>query len=96
MHSDMIGKIEKARRYAEDPTRVSLGELKATFRGGNSDHEIVLQDGHWDCNCSFFRNWGTCAHVMAMQKILTPMLDEKALQVEDARVPDEQSVGAVA
>lgn len=96
MHSDLIGKIEKARRYAEDPSRVSLGELKATFRGGNSDHEIVLHDGHWECNCSFFRNWGTCAHIMAMQKILNPMLDEKARQAEGLRTPSADAVEAVA
>ncbi len=82
MHSDLIGKIEKARRYAQEPERIALGELKAHFRGGNSDHEIILKDGHWTCTCSFFHNWGTCAHVMAMQKILNPMLSEQARQAE--------------
>lgn len=81
MHSDLIGKIEKARRYAEDPGRISLGEIKASFRGGSGDHEIVLKDGTWTCNCSFFHNWGTCAHVLAMQKVLNPMLNEKAQQI---------------
>jgi len=96
MHSDLIGKIEKARRYAEDPSRVSLGELKATFRGGNSDHEVALHEGHWTCNCSFFRNWGTCAHVMAMQKILNPMLDDKARQAEGLHVQSDNAVEAMA
>lgn len=82
MHSDLIGKIEKARRYAQEPERIALDEIKAHFRGGNSDHEVILKDGHWTCTCSFFHNWGTCAHVMAMQRILNPMLSEQARQAE--------------
>jgi hypothetical protein len=82
MHSDLIGKIEKARRYANEPERISIGELKAQFHGGNSDHAIVLTDGHWSCDCSFFQSWGTCAHVMAFQKLLNPMLSDEARQAE--------------
>lgn len=82
MHSDLIGKIEKARRYAEEPERIKLNELRATFHGGNSNHELALKDGHWSCDCSFFRGWGTCAHVMAMQRILNPMLTDEARQAE--------------
>ncbi|MFV9503589.1 MAG: hypothetical protein AB4911_03395 [Oscillochloridaceae bacterium umkhey_bin13] len=93
MHSDLIGKIEKARRYAAEPERIKFDELRATFHGGNSNHVIKLSDGHWDCDCSFFRSWGTCAHIMAMQRILTPMLTEEALQAEMAlAVPTEVSV----
>jgi hypothetical protein len=78
MHSDLIGKIEKARRYAAEPERVKFDELKVRFNGGNSDHTVELRDGHWNCDCSFFRSWGTCAHVMTMQRILNPMLTEEA------------------
>lgn len=92
MHSDLIGKIEKARRYAAEPERIKLDELRATFHGGNSDHVITLKEGHWSCDCSFFRNWGTCAHVMAMQRILNPMLTDEARQAELALAPDAEAV----
>lgn len=82
MHSDLIGKIEKARRYAEEPERIKFESLSATFHGGNSNHTITLTEGHWSCDCSFFRGWGTCAHVMAMQRILNPMLTPEARQAE--------------
>ncbi|NCC31768.1 MAG: hypothetical protein EOM24_07030 [Chloroflexia bacterium] len=82
MQSDLIGKIEKARRYAAEPDRVKFIELRANFNGGNSTHEVVLREGHWSCDCSFFQTWGTCAHVMAMQRMLNPMLDEEARQAE--------------
>ncbi len=95
MHSDLIGKIEKARHYAEEPERIQLSELKAQFHGGNSDHSITLHDGHWQCTCSFFQTWGTCAHVMAMQKILHAMLpysaQEPAISIE---TPPVDSVAA--
>jgi hypothetical protein len=92
MHSDLIGKIEKARRYAEEPERIKFDELRATFHGGNSNHVIALKDGHWSCDCSFFHGWGTCAHVMAMQRILNPMLTEDARQAELALSTTEVAV----
>jgi hypothetical protein len=82
MHSDLIGKIEKARRYAEEPERIKFENLSATFHGGNSEHTIALREGHWHCDCTFFANWGTCAHIMAMQKLLNPMLNDDARQAE--------------
>lgn len=89
MHSDLIGKIEKARRYAQEPERVALDELKARFHGGNNEHTITLSEGAWSCDCEFFRVRRTCAHVMAMQKMFQPMLSEKARNV-DSPIADEQ------
>lgn len=92
MHSDLIGKIEKARRYALEPERVVMSEIKAEFHGGNSNHQIMLKDGHWSCTCSFFHSWGTCAHVMAIQKLLDPMLPPEARQPELAVSMDTNAV----
>jgi len=95
MHSDLIGKIEKARRYANEPERIAIGEMKASFRGGNNDHLITLSDGHWACDCSFFRTWQTCAHVMAFQKIFDPMLPDEAREATSSAPATEQMVGAL-
>ena len=95
MHSDLIGKIEKARRYAHEPERIAIGEMKASFRGGNNDHLITLSDGHWLCDCSFFRTWQTCAHVMAFQKIFDPMLPDAAREATSSAPANEQMVGSL-
>jgi hypothetical protein len=95
MHSDLIGKIEKARRYAQEPERIAIGEMKATFRGGNNDHVITLHEGHWACDCSFFRMWQTCAHVMAFQKIFDPMLTPEAREVGGPNAVAEEMAGAL-
>lgn len=84
MQSDLIGKIEKARRYAAEPERIKFDELQVQFNGGNSTHQIELKDGQWNCTCSFFHSWATCAHVMAMQRILNPMLSEEAQHADRA------------
>lgn len=78
MHSDLISKIEKARHYATQPERIAIQTLTATFRGGNNDHLITVDAGVWRCDCDFFRGHGTCAHVMAIQKVLSPMLSDQA------------------
>lgn len=78
MHSDLIGKIEKARHYAQEPERFSIHALRAHFTGGNHGHLMVLENGGWACDCVAFHRHQTCAHVMAMQKILAPMLSPEA------------------
>jgi hypothetical protein len=78
MNSSMIGKIEKAHRYAREPERVRIHSLQATFHGGHDDHSVELRDGHWRCSCHAFSTHvlGTCAHVMAIQQMMSPMLSE--------------------
>ncbi len=80
MHSAMIGKIEKAHRYAQEPERVKFQELKATFQGGHDGYEVSFDGTHWTCNCHTFESHtvGTCSHIMAMQEMLAPMLSTDA------------------
>lgn len=78
MHSDLIGKIAKARQYANEPERLGIEHLAATFTGSNNDHMITLGDDHWTCDCAAFRLHATCAHVMAFQRIFAASLDAAA------------------
>jgi hypothetical protein len=78
MQSSLIGKIEKARRYALETDRVTFYELAVKFRGENSDYDTSYRDGSWHCTCSFFSKWGLCSHTMAMEKILATMLPPEA------------------
>lgn len=77
MHSDLINKIEKAKRYAEEPERFTIERLEGRFRGGG-DHIITLDGGVWSCDCNFYHSWRTCSHVMAAQRLLAPMLSHDA------------------
>lgn len=80
MNSSMIGKIEKAHRYAHEPERIQFQRLDATFHGGHDDYTVHLDGGDWTCTCHTFESHviGTCSHVMAMQQMLGKMLSEKA------------------
>jgi hypothetical protein len=86
MQSSLIGKIEKAKRYAQEKERVTFSELEVKFRGENNDYHTGYKDGKWHCTCGFFSKWGMCSHTMAMEKILAGMLPPEALstQYEDA------------
>ncbi len=82
MQSSLIGKIEKAKRYAQEEERVTFSELSAKFRGENDDYTINYRDGNWHCSCHFFSNWGMCSHTMALERILRRMLPEEALTTQ--------------
>ena len=79
MRSRLIGKIEKARRYAKEPGRVTLVNLTASFHGENADHRVSYTDGQWLCTCDFFGQWETCSHVMALQEMYRSELPAEAL-----------------
>lgn len=79
MNSSMIGKIEKAHRYANEPERVKFTALESTINGDNDDYHVKLTSSGWECSCHTFQSQmlETCSHVMAMQLILGKMLDEQ-------------------
>lgn len=82
MHSSLIGKIEKAKRYAQEKDRVTFTEFTAHFRGEHDEHTLGYTQGKWHCSCQFFSGWGLCSHTMALQKILAGMLPKEAISPE--------------
>lgn len=79
MHSSLIGKIEKARRYAEErEQRIRFDTLSVQFHGENDDHTVSLDGDRWACTCDFFRGWDVCCHTMALERVLDGMLPHEA------------------
>ncbi len=77
MQSSLIGKIEKAKRYAEEPDRVTLSEFSADFRGEHSSYTVSYKGAKWHCTCHFFSQRGLCSHTMALQRLLAEMLPKE-------------------
>jgi len=70
----MIGKVEKAKFYAQEPERVTFNSFTAIFEGSNNTYRISLSPEGWHCTCPGHRDHGMCPHIMAMERILSPML----------------------
>ena len=83
MDSSIIGKIDKARQYAQEKERVNIRSIKATFQGNHNTYEVSFDSGSWQCLCHFFTTRGVCSHTMAMQRILDEMLIKQG-QTADA------------
>ena len=83
MQSSLIGKIEKAKRYAQETERVTFSELSVKFRGEHDNYQTSYKEGKWYCSCHFFSSWGICSHTMALQRILSNMLPKEALTTPD-------------
>lgn len=77
MNSTLISKVEKARRYAEEPDRVRFQSFRASFHGGHDEHTVTLDGDTFSCTCHSFETYETCAHVMALQRMLAEMLTEE-------------------
>ncbi|MFO1540957.1 MAG: SWIM zinc finger family protein [Chloroflexota bacterium] len=78
MHSSVIGKIEKAHRYAQEPERIAIARLEAAFRGDNDAYSVTLGIDGWSCTCHSFHSLHGCAHILALQELLGRMLPEHA------------------
>ncbi len=75
MDYGLIGKFEKAKRYAEERDRIKFLKFEVTFEGENNDHTVTYDNGEWQCNCDFFQTRGRCSHTMALETILEDMVD---------------------
>ncbi|GJQ52283.1 MAG: hypothetical protein HS124_05620 [Anaerolineales bacterium] len=76
MNYGMIGKLEKAKRYAEEPSRFLFNKFDVTFQGDNNDHHVAFDSGTYSCDCEFFANNGRCAHTMAIEIKFKGMVPE--------------------
>ena len=79
MNSSLISKIEKSRRYAEEPERIKFNSFAVEFHGNNDTYTTTMNGNEFSCTCHFFavQGMGTCAHIMAMQRILHDMMSEE-------------------
>jgi hypothetical protein len=76
MDYGMIGKIEKAKRYAAQRDRIRIDTLTVTFEGENNPHTVKLKNGDWNCDCDFFHTRGRCSHTMALEMIMDGMIPQ--------------------
>ena len=74
MDYGMIGKIQKAKRYAQERDRIHFNTFQVTFDGENNNHTVRYENTEWHCDCDFFQTRGRCSHTMALEMILEGMI----------------------
>ena len=76
MDYGMIGKREKAKRYAGEENRFLFNKFDVTFHGDNNNHHVTFDSGEFNCDCEFFMTHKRCAHTMALEIRFQGMLPE--------------------
>ena len=61
MQSSLIGKIEKAKRYAQEIDRVTFSELSVKFRGENDTYTTAYKAGSGIAPATFSQAGGLAA-----------------------------------
>jgi hypothetical protein len=79
MDYGMIGKIEKAKRYAQERERFRFDQFSVTFHGDNNNHQVSFKDGVFQCDCEYFLVHRWCGHTRALELLLEKMLPQPAL-----------------
>ena len=76
LNSTLIGTIEKAKRYAEEPDkRIVYHSFNVTIEGDNHEHHVSFDHGTWACGCEIFTRDGYCSHTMTMERVLGDMIE---------------------
>lgn len=77
MDYGMIGKIEKAKYYAEErDKRIQFNSLSVNIVGDNdATHKVTYDQGAWQCDCNYFASHQVCSHTMAMERVLGNMVE---------------------
>jgi hypothetical protein len=81
MDYGMIGKRDKAKRYAQERERFHFHSFNVSVKGENDSHQVSYENGEWHCDCGFFQSRGLCSHTMALEILLEgmiPKVSEKA------------------
>ena len=74
MDSGMIGKIQKAKRYAEqERDRFHIESFVISVDGTNNAHKVTFKDSKIQCTCDFFQSREYCSHTMALEEIMKGM-----------------------
>ena len=74
MDYGLIGKLDKAKRYAEERTRFRFNKFDVTFHGANNEHNVNFDNGNFHCDCEFFITHKRCSHTMALEILLKDMI----------------------
>jgi hypothetical protein len=74
MDSSLVNKIYKARLYAEEPERIHIRRLEVEMEGDDRPHRVSFDEYEWSCDCEYFRGHRICAHTMALERVLGPMI----------------------
>jgi len=82
MDYSLIGKIEKAKRYAQERERFQFSNFKVAVKGDNNTHYVSYDNGDWKCDCEFFLTHGRCVHTMALENILETMIKVEPVAAE--------------
>jgi len=75
MDYGMIGKIEKAKLYAEERDRFQFESFRVQIKGDNNIHIVTYDRGSYNCDCDFFATRNRCGHTMAMERVLESMVE---------------------
>lgn len=65
----LIGKIERARKYAVERERFKIDGAKAELRSEHGTRKMILKRRKWECDCDFFGENGICSHVIAVEEV---------------------------
>lgn len=79
MDYGMIGKIEKAKRYASERSRIGFTGLAVDFTGEHGTYEVLLNAEGWHSNSPAFMAHGIDVHIMALERLLDGMLKRDLL-----------------
>jgi hypothetical protein len=82
MDYSLIGKIEKAKRYAQERERFQFSNFSVAVKGDNNTHYVSYYNGDWKCDCEFFLTHGRCVHTMALENILETMIKVEPVAAE--------------
>lgn len=74
MNQGLTSKIEKARIYSTERSRIQFESFSVNVDGDNSSHQVGYQGGQWNCDCNYFNKQGYCSHTMAMERVLEQMI----------------------
>lgn len=79
---NIVSDVKKAKRYSAELERMRFLQFEATVQGDNKDHTVTYDHGKWNSTSSYFHTHGIGAFTMALERVLSGLVDPVKPAVE--------------
>lgn len=72
----LLRKEEKSKRYLNELERFNLDNLGVTINSEHGVRNVKYEEGEFSCTCEFYKDYGTCSHIMAVEQLVDKLVNE--------------------
>lgn len=72
----ILRKEEKSKKYLNELYRFNLDTIGITINSEHGIRNVKYENEKFSCTCDFYKYYGTCSHIMAVEKLVDKLINK--------------------